>query len=82
MAKTLLCDFITVYLVVMVARAVLSWIPPRQGALVTLYRVLIDVTEPVLAPFRRMIPAAGGLDLSFLVAFFLLFIVRGAICPG
>ena len=45
-------------------------------------RVLFDVTEPVLAPLRRLIPPAGGLDLSFLVLTFGLLIVRQAVCPS
>ena len=77
----LLCAFITVYLVVLAARAVLSWFPVRSGsALVTVNRLLADLTEPVLRPFRSIIPPAGPLDLSFMIVFFLLFIVRTIVC--
>jgi YggT family protein len=31
--------------------------------------VVFTLTEPVLAPFRRIIPPVGMVDLSFLVAF-------------
>ncbi len=78
--RDLLCAFITVYLVVMFARAILSWIPPQGGALATLNRILLDLTEPVLAPLRRVIPQAGMFDLSFLVAVFGLFILRTVVC--
>ena len=78
----LLCAFITVYIVVMMARAILSWIPPSSagGALATINRVLMDLTEPLLAPLRRVIPPVGMFDLSFLVAVVALFILRTAVC--
>jgi YggT family protein len=39
----------------------------------------MDLTEPVLAPLRRVIPPVGMFDLSFMVAFFGLVILRGLI---
>jgi YggT family protein len=33
--------------------------------------VLRDLTEPVLAPFRRVIPPVGMFDISYLVVFIL-----------
>jgi YggT family protein len=38
-------------------------------------RVLFVLTEPVLAPFRKVIPPVGGLDLSFVVAFLVVEII-------
>lgn len=51
------------------ARAILSWfnIRPSSG-LYPIVDVLRRVTEPVLAPLRRIIPPIGGFDVSFLVA--------------
>ena len=76
--QDVLCAFVTVYLVIMGARAVLSWFPPSSsgGGLATVNRLLIDLTEPVLAPLRRVIPPAGMFDLSFMVVFFGLLILR------
>jgi len=74
----LLCALLTVYLVVMVVRAVLSWFPVRSGSpLTSVSAILHDITEPVLAPVRRVIPPAGMFDLSFIVVFFVLVILRG-----
>jgi YggT family protein len=80
----LLCAFVTVYMLVLVARAVLSWFPPTSssGGLATIQRLLMDLTEPVLAPLRRVIPPAGMFDLSFMVAFFGLIILRTVICSA
>jgi len=77
----LLCGLIQVYMLVLIARAVTSWFPVRPGSpFASVTRVLIDLTEPVLAPIRRVIPPAGMFDLSFMVLFFGLVLVRGAIC--
>ncbi|AWL12877.1 uncharacterized protein HMF8227_02425 [Saliniradius amylolyticus] len=50
---------------VLILRAILSWV--SQGAS-PIEMVLGQLTEPMLAPIRRIIPPMGGLDLSVLVA--------------
>jgi YggT family protein len=79
-ANEIPCALITVYLVVLFARAVLSWFPPPQGGMATVYRILLDLTEPVLAPLRRVIPPAGMFDLSFTVLIIGMFILRTVVC--
>jgi YggT family protein len=79
--QSLLCVLLTAYLVVLFARAILSWLPPaRSGAMVTISRLLVDLTEPVLAPLRRVIPPTGVFDLSFLVLIIGVSILRNAVC--
>jgi YggT family protein len=78
--KTLLCDLIQIYIVVLFVRAIFSWFPPPRGGAATLYRILLDLTEPVLAPLRRVIPPAGAFDLSFLVLIVFLYILRAQLC--
>ena len=48
--------------------AILSWIQPGSPAYVLLGRL----TDPVLAPLRRVVPVVGGVDLSALVLIVLL----------
>jgi YggT family protein len=60
------------YVIVLVARALLSWVPTRPGSPVTgVSRVLDRLTEPVLRPVRRILPpirAGGmGIDLSIII---------------
>ena len=47
-------------------RVILSWFPvdPKNPVV----RVVFDVSEPILAPFRRVIPRIGMIDLSPLAA--------------
>jgi YggT family protein len=77
----LLCAIVTVFMLVMAARAVLSWFPTRPGTtLASINSILFDLTEWVLAPARRIIPPAGMLDLSFIVVFLFLVILRSVVC--
>jgi YggT family protein len=73
----ILANIVGLYLLVLFARAILSWFPPPAPGsfLATVQRVLFDMTEPVLAPVRRVIPPAGFLDISFMIVFFVLVIV-------
>jgi YggT family protein len=74
------CAVVTVYLIILFLRAVLSWFPPPSGGMATVFRILMDLTEPVLAPLRRVIPPAGMFDLSFTVLIIFVFIVRNIVC--
>jgi len=81
--REVLTWLITVYLIILAGRAVLSWFPVQQGTfLASLSRLLIDLTEPVLRPVRRIIPPAGMLDTSFIVVFFVLVIARSVVASG
>jgi len=50
----------------LIARVVLSWTSPRGGG--GLVAFIYQATEPILAPIRRVLPPAGGMDWSPLVA--------------
>ncbi|PTQ91146.1 YggT family protein [Agitococcus lubricus] len=52
---------------------VLSWISPGYSPFAAL---LQQITEPVLAPFRKLLPAMGGLDLSPILAFLMIQILQ------
>jgi YggT family protein len=57
-----------------IARALISWFPiSPYHPVVTL---LNQITEPFLAPLRRLLPSAGGMDLSPLVAIILIQVVE------
>ncbi len=79
-----LCLVLTVYSIVLLARVILSWVelsgwrPPSTGPIRTIFELMFDVTEPVLKPLRRIVPPAGALDLSVIVAFVIIFVIRSA----
>ena len=55
-------------------RAIFSWFVP-PGSDNVIMRFLRDITEPILAPLRRVLPQMGMLDLSPFVAMIILQVV-------
>ncbi len=64
------------YLLLLIVYAVLSWVPSLRGRWSD---YLAMAVEPVLLPVRRVIPPVAGLDLSFMVVFFVLVLVLNQI---
>ena len=60
--------------IALLARVILSWVnlSPTNPLVVIVYQI----TEPILAPIRRVLPRMGMLDLSPMVALILLFAIR------
>jgi len=54
----------------LIGRALLSWVDPRMEWSIS--RILVEVTDPIVAPLRRVIPPLGMIDISFLVAILLI----------
>jgi YggT family protein len=78
-----LCAIINIYILILLARAVMSWFPIRPGTGASSFlHVLMQLTEPVLAPVRRVIPPAGMFDISFLVVIVVIEIFHAIICGG
>jgi len=59
------------------ARVILGWVPMRLPF--GLNELVWNVTEPVLAPIRRYLPIAGGMDFSPFVALLLIQILASLI---
>ena len=75
----LLALVLTVFLVAVIIRVVLSWISPGQYNPVI---GLVDrIASPVLRPIRRVLPSMGGLDLSPLFATLALLVAKMLIVP-
>lgn len=71
-----------VYLILIFVRIILTWIPriPYNPVLNGILKFVTDVVDPYLNLFRRFLPPVrlgpGALDLSPIVATFVLIIVR------
>jgi YggT family protein len=52
----------------------------RSGRKSVMY-ALDALTDPLLRPIRRYVPPLGGLDMSFLVLFILIQLIRSVIIP-
>lgn len=77
---TLLTTFIGMFALVLMllilGRVLVSWTNPMGGGGLTAF--LYQVTEPILAPIRRVLPPAAGLDFSPMIAILLLGILTRA----
>ena len=60
--------------VAILARIVVSWISPGRTDN-TIVALIIQITEPILAPIRRMMPRTGAFDFSPMVALILLTLI-------
>ena len=73
---------LNVYVFVMLAYALVSWVPSLRGKWTDYVAMLV---EPVLTPVRRIIPPLGGLDISFLIVIlaiqFVIGLTRQYACP-
>ncbi len=81
----IICVAITIYWFILFARIIWSWFPvPYAGPGKTLHTLLMDLTDPVLRPLSKLLPpiraGAVGLDLSPIIAFVILMVLRTAIC--
>jgi YggT family protein len=76
MAAATVMDYVLVFfMVVVIARAILSWVnPDPYNAIV---RFIHNVTEPVLYPIRSKLPINyGGIDFSPIVVFLVIIFMR------
>jgi YggT family protein len=81
----ILCILLLVYWLVLFVRIIFSWIPPPQsGVGRAIFEIIHDVTEPVLGLVRGLLPAirmgAMGLDLSPIIVFVVIAVLRQALC--
>ena len=74
---SVLSVFVTIfniYFVAMIATIILSWVAP--GSYHPAAVLVHQVVEPVMAPFRRLLPPMGGIDFSPMIAFLALNVVK------
>jgi YggT family protein len=65
---------VNIYFVAILVGIILSWVAPQSyhPAVILIHQL----TEPVMAPFRRLLPPLGGLDLSPILVFLVINVVR------
>ncbi len=79
MLYNILDNLLEIYTVIIVIRAVISWFSPSPYN--PLYRLLIQITEPIIEPVRRIMPNLGGIDLSPIIIIFIIHIIRSVVLP-
>ncbi|PRW88052.1 YggT family protein [Pseudomonas simiae] len=62
--------FLKIFFFALIISVILSWVAP--GSLNPGAELVNQICEPALAPFRRLLPNLGGLDISPILAFMVL----------
>ena len=73
----ILHGLISIYILLIFIRIIFSW--GGIGYTNRVMRFLVDTTEPLLGPLRRIIPPLGMMDISPIVAFLILWLFQAAI---
>ncbi|MBA6413562.1 YggT family protein [Parahaliea sp. F7430] len=73
----LLSLLVNIYFFALLAVIILSWIAPNSNSPALL--LLHQITEPVMAPFRKMLPPMGGMDFSPIIVFILINVIQIAL---
>ena len=79
---------LTLYIYVLIAMAVLSWLiafnvaNPRSPVVHAVGEFLYRVTEPLLRPIRNLLPNLGGIDVSPVILILLILFIQAVILPN
>jgi YggT family protein len=60
--------------ILIIARSLYSWVDPSMQS--SIGKLLRQLTEPIIAPIRQIVPSAGALDFSPMIAVFVLIIAQ------
>lgn len=71
---TILSFILTIYIWVIIIRAVISWVSPDPYN--PIVQILYRLTEPVLAPIRYRMPDMGGFDISPILVILVIVFLR------
>ncbi|WP_434353230.1 YggT family protein [Psychrobacter sp. HD31] len=69
---SLILDFLAMCRYLIMGSIILSWVVMFTNSMHPMIEIIMQLAEPILAPFRRLIPNIGMLDLSPIIAFFAL----------
>ena len=67
----------TILYVAIIGRSLMSWFNPSPDN--PFVRLVYEITEPVLAPLRRIVPRIGMIDITPIVAIVLLQVVQSVL---
>jgi YggT family protein len=68
-----------IFWVAMIVMVIVSWVAP--GSHNPAAELAYQISEPVLAPFRRLIPNLGGMDISPIFAFIAIQVIQSYVMP-
>lgn len=78
---------ISLILIVFLVYVIMSWlfmlniVPPHNPTARSVYSLLSSVVDPIVTPFRKIIPPLGNFDMGFFFAAMLLFWIQQYLLP-
>lgn len=72
-------ELLTLLFFAIIIVVIVSWVAP--GNYNPAAALLAQITEPVMAPFRKIIPPLGGMDFSPMIVLFVLHVLRSIVLP-
>ncbi len=78
-------ELLNIYLILLFASAVLSWlvvfnvVNTRHPVVSIVGDFLYRITEPLLKPIRNLVPNFGGIDVSFIVLFVIIWFIKAVV---
>ncbi|WP_201587673.1 YggT family protein [Psychrobacter jeotgali] len=73
---SLVLDFLRMCRYLVIGSIIVSWIVVFTNSMHPIIGIIMRLAEPILAPFRRITPNLGMLDLSPMVAFFAFYLIE------
>ena len=73
---SLILDFLRMCRYLVIGSIIVSWIVVLTNSMHPILGLIVRIAEPILAPFRRITPNLGMLDLSPMVAFFAFYLIE------
>ncbi|MCE0849849.1 MULTISPECIES: YggT family protein [Pseudomonas] len=71
--------FLKIFWVAMIVMVIVSWVAPNSHNPAA--ELAYQISEPVLAPFRRIVPNLGGMDISPIFAFLAIQVIQSFVMP-
>ncbi len=78
-------ELLNIYLILLFASAVLSWlivfnvVNTRHPVVSIVGDFLYRITEPLLKPIRNLLPNFGGIDVSFIILFLIIWFIKAVV---
>ena len=85
---TFISYLLTIYVYILIAAAVLSWliafnvVNSRNQFVAMVGEFLYRITEPVLRPIRNRLPNLGGIDISPIIVILIIIFIQSVIFPA
>ena len=77
MIRNLLDTALMVFSYLVLIRCILSFLGPMSNNKIVQF--IYEVTEPIMAPFRKLLPPMSGVDFSPMILFLVISLVRSII---